>query len=199
MIVNAIILSNNIYVIKNILNNVHIEISYKIVAEMDELIAALKKSSFDIIFVEKKFNIDLNNKYLKQYENHIVSIEENTDFVNNSIIEKFSQDKIKDKIVSELQYLGYNSKHYGTNYLIEAILYAYKKQDRQALKLEGELYPYVAKKCNKTVSNVKSSVNRATECMYYECDIKRLKKYFHFSEDLRPTVMQVIIAVIKNI
>lgn len=199
MIVNAIILSNNVNVIKNILNNAHTEISYKVVAEVEELISALKKNSFDIIFVEKQFNIDLSNKAFKQYINRIVIVEENTNIEENPILKSFSKDKIRDKIISELRYLGYNFKHSGTNYLVEIILYAYENQDKLASNLQGDLYPFVAKKCNKTVPNVKSSVNRATECMYYECDMKILKKYFNFDKDLRPTVKEVIIAVIKNI
>ena len=41
--------------------------------------------------------------------------------------------------------------------------------------------------------NVKCSIIRATNSMYYECEIERLKKYFYFADDFKPTAK-----VVKN-
>ena len=65
--------------------------------------------------------------------------------------------------------------------------------------LQTHIYPIIAKKYNKTIYNVKSSINKATECMYYECDAERLEKYFQFDEDTKPTIKQVVFTVINKI
>jgi len=40
---------------------------------------------------------------------------------------------------------------------------------------------------------------RATECMYYECDSERLKRYFGFYDDKKPTAKTVIFTVLSKI
>ena len=65
--------------------------------------------------------------------------------------------------------------------------------------LQSDIYPIIAKKYNKTIYNVKSSINKATECMYYECDVGRLEKYFRLFDDMKPTVKQVVFAVINKL
>lgn len=55
--------------------------------------------------------------------------------------------------------------------------------DRKSLdiisdNLQGCVYPIVSKIYSKSIQNVKNSILKATDHMYYDCDINRLKTYF---------------------
>ncbi len=107
--------------------------------------------------------------------------------------------ELKQKVVETLQYLGYSSKHQGTHYLSDAIWEIYQSPDPLFFNLIKGIYPTIAKKYNKTINNVKSSINKSTENMYYECDIGKLKDFFHFCYDTKPTVKTVIFAVLNTL
>lgn len=107
------------------------------------------------------------------------------------------ENELKLKIMQTLQYLGYSPKHQGTHYLSDAILEIHQSPDPLFFNLIKDVYPTIAKKYNKTVNNVKSSINKSTENMYYECDIEKLKNFFHFCCDTKPTVKTVIFAVLN--
>ncbi|MDE5830641.1 MAG: sporulation initiation factor Spo0A C-terminal domain-containing protein, partial [Clostridia bacterium] len=103
------------------------------------------------------------------------------------------------KVVNELEYVGYKFKYKGTHYLVDTILHMYDKQNSMVDNLQSNIYPIIAKKYDKSIHNIKSSINKATECMYYECDARKLKDYFKFTDDTKPTVKQVVFTVINKI
>lgn len=117
----------------------------------------------------------------------------------NNEYEKENENELKLKIMKTLQYLGYSQKHQGTYYLSDAIWEIYHSPDPLFFNLIKGVYPIIAKKYNKTVNNVKSSINKSTENMYYECDIVKLKSFFHFCYDTKPTVKTVIFAVLNKL
>ena len=122
--------------------------------------------------------------------------------INSKIheITRTSNDNDKrNKIMTELQDLGYSTRHQGTYYLVDIISEVIKSPNFVDNNLQNILYPLVAKKYGKSSYNIKSSVHKATECMYYECDVNKLQKYFRFCEDTKPTVKEVIFAVSNNV
>jgi len=105
----------------------------------------------------------------------------------------------KKRIIKELKYIGYNLEYVGTTYMIETILQMYIHRELMLDNLQQDIYPIVSKIYNKSVHNIKCNINRATECMYYECDINRLKKYFSFYDDIKPTAKTVMYTVLNKI
>ena len=105
----------------------------------------------------------------------------------------------KNKIIDELSSIGYQFKYQGTHYLVDTILYVGKNKNNLVENLQTKVYPVIAEKYHKSPWNIKSSINKATECMYYECDSTKLENYFKFHDDTKPTVKEVIFTVINRI
>lgn len=114
--------------------------------------------------------------------------------------ESIKQSKIiKNKIIEELLYLGYDISHKGTKYLAEAIEYMALNQNNNLEKLEKDIYPKIAIPYKESVHNIKCRINNATNVMYCKCEIEKLKKYFRFDVDAKPKVRTVIDTIINNI
>lgn len=114
--------------------------------------------------------------------------------------ESIKQSKIiKKKIITELLYLGYDISHKGTKYLIEVIEYIALNQNRTLERLEKDVYPKIAILYNESVHNIKCRINNATSVMYCNCEIEKLKKYFHFNIDTKPKVRTIIDTIVNNI
>lgn len=106
---------------------------------------------------------------------------------------------IKNQVTEELLYLGYDISHKGTKYLVEVIEYIALNQNKNLEKLEKDVYPIIAKKSNNSVHNIKCRINNATTIMYCNCEIEKLKKYFHFDIDAKPKVKTVINTIIRKV
>lgn len=107
---------------------------------------------------------------------------------------------IRQDIINELTYLGYNLKHLGSNYLLEAIIYIYNSnQDFLLDNLEKNIYSLLATKHKTTISNVKSNILKATNYMYVESDYSILKDYFCFKTDVRPTPKLIICQILNRL
>ncbi len=115
------------------------------------------------------------------------------------IIQYYKVDNIRERVTNELTALGYNPKYKGTTYLIDTIIEICKNEDAKKLSLQSDFYPIIAKKYNKSVQNIKNCIKIATYNMYLDCDIETLKKYFHFYDDIRPTIRQVVFTVLDHI
>lgn len=210
--VNALAISDNIHFIKRLLSEIN---SYnltirlnRIATNKSEINGILKVLKPDLIFLDQSSQKDFDKVFQKNYKDSIITLvyKEVSPLINQKIlkdigmlIEKYDFEYKKNKIVKELQYIGYKFKYKGTHYLVDTILQMYSKQNHMIDNLQSGIYPIIAKKYNKTVHNIKSSINKATECMYYECDAARLKNYFQFNYDIKPTVKQVIFTVINKI
>lgn len=106
---------------------------------------------------------------------------------------------LKNKITEELLYLGYDISHKGTQYLIKTIDYIATNPNKDLEKLERNIYPKIAYIYNDSVHNVKCRINNATTIMYCNCEIEKLKKYFHFDIDTKPKVKTIINTIIRKI
>ena len=106
---------------------------------------------------------------------------------------------IRKKIVNEINYLGYKASYKGTHYLIETIYNILADSNKHIDNLKKDVYPNVARMYNESVNNIKSNINRATEEMYCNCKSERLKEYFLYYEDIKPSVKTVIFTIINKI
>lgn len=105
----------------------------------------------------------------------------------------------KRMIIDELESIGYDIGYKGTLYLIEAILQIYIRGELMIDNLQKDIYPTISKIYHKTINNIKCNINNATEAMYYKFDSQKLKSYFNFYDDIKPTTKTVIYTVLKNI
>lgn len=113
-----------------------------------------------------------------------------------------NQDEIKEirKIIEkEMEHIGYKFKYKGSYYLEEAILEVYLNRHKFIENLQGEIYPSVAKRFNKTIKAIKNGIMNSTEYMYRECEMPRLKEYFRLDKDDIPSVKDVIFTIINKI
>lgn len=106
---------------------------------------------------------------------------------------------IKNKIIRQLQYLNYNLSHKGTQYLIEAILIIYNSNEHDIFNLQEDIYPVIAKRYAKSIYNIKCDINKANDYMYRVCKGERIRKYFKFFDNSKPTVKNVIYTILNKI
>ena len=122
--------------------------------------------------------------------------------INRAILNKEelkTRKNIRESIIEELLYLGYEISYKGTQYLISVIEYVLLCKSDCMANLEKEVYPQIAKQYHTTLHNVKANINRATTSMYCECEIERLKKYFTFTEDTKPKIKTIVTTIINKI
>lgn len=164
---------------------VHYENSIILVSGDIELIAKARSNKTVHSYVLKGSGTD----------NLIMQINEIIEQKNNTMIEK----DILKKIVKEVQFLGYNSSYKGTTYLIESIYYMATNPNRNYDNLSKSVYPILSKNHNKSISNIKVNISKATDIMYYECEINKLNEYFNFYLDCKPKPKTVINTIINKI
>lgn len=108
--------------------------------------------------------------------------------------------KIKSIILNELLYLGYNIKHKGTKYLLDILYEIYILNQTDIIdNLEKYYYSRIAKKYSKSVQNIKSNIIKSTDYMYMECEQSKIKEYFNYTYDYKPTPKVVINTIISKI
>jgi len=104
------------------------------------------------------------------------------------------------KIIDELVFIGYSLKHKGTYILAEAIYEVYNNKNQDILdNVEGNIYFKLAKKYNQKIGTIKSNIVKATNNMYLVTDVKRIKEYFGFCDDIKPTPKLIIATIINKI
>jgi len=171
-----------------------------------EIANMLRVKEMDIQFLSKE-NFDLYSKLpLKKRKRKLLSVAFDEtqelpskslssfeDLLKNSITEK------KRRIAEELEEVGYSFKYKGTQYIMEAILELRNKDLISIGNLQTTLYPLIAKKYKKTVHNIKNCIITATDNMYCECDIEKLKSYFHLCEDEKPSIKRIIYTIASRV
>ncbi len=193
-----------------ILNNDNIDVillDINIIKPNENLISNMikkekqEKYKDSIMLITKNFKESqkvIGNKMIFDY---LIEEEDSNEIlykINRMIISKDLEGKRK-KIIEELKYIGYNIEHVGTNYLADAIIQMYLNRGAMLDNLQKDVYPIISKMHNKPIHNIKCDITRATECMYYECDNERLKKYFGFYDDKKPTAKTVIFTILNKI
>lgn len=208
-------------------NNENIRIA-KLATNVNEIINILNNDTIDVTWLDMELNIlpklNLNKEKQDKYKKSIIVVTKNFkeiknildnkmvfDYVikgsnKNEIIYKLNRlienkdlGEVRRKIIKELKYIGYNVEYAGTKYLIEAIIEMYKNKELMKDNLKKDIYPIISEKFNKTPHNIKCNITRATECMYFECDCNKLKEYFGYCDDVKPTAKTVMFAVLNHI
>lgn len=108
------------------------------------------------------------------------------------------QKSLKEKIIQELLFLGYDMSHKGTKHLIEIIHKAMIDGKDSIYNLNKEVYPNITNH-SKKVFNVKTNINRATNNMFYNCQEDVLKKYFYLQDSRKPSTKMVINTIIMKV
>lgn len=123
----------------------------------------IKKINFLIICQTKLLIKLVNESYQK------VQIEENKiESVCNLLKEIIKNNRIancniKNNILLELTNMGYNLKHIGTYYVLEAIMLIYEANSWDKLdNLQKNIYTVIAKNHNKSLNNIKTNIIKAT-------------------------------------
>ena len=137
--------------------------------------------SGDVDMLYKYQRNDMIYKIVSKGYNYTRILEELYELVKNKE-ENSEHKKIYKKIYNEIIYLKYNITHKGTKYLIKAIEYIALNPEKNIDNLEKCVYPVIATYYKDTIHNVKCSINRATNNMYYECDGNKLKQYFYMEK-----------------
>ncbi len=113
--------------------------------------------------------------------------------------EQKEQKNLKEKIIKELLFLGYDMSHKGTKYLIDIINKAIIEGKDSIYNLNKEVYPIISNFYNKRVYSVKMNMNRATDNMFFNCQEEVLKKYFYLQDLKKPSTKEVINTIITKV
>lgn len=171
-----------------------------------KIISEIKK--FNIPKYKKSFILISNNKDLLTNEFIFDIVEEKDNLctikskVEQLVINKMKNQRRNDarrNIISEVKYLGYNLSYRGTQYLIKIIEILLLNQEKNLTNLEKEIYPILANIYKTSVFNIKSNIIKSTEQMYIDCENKKLRQYFGFLNDYKPTTKTVIYTIYNNI
>jgi DNA-binding LytR/AlgR family response regulator len=144
-------------------------------------------------------DIFLSNQIKKRFNTcTILNKMETQEYIRNAIVQyihkiKYNNEKenIREKIISELNDIGYNFKYIGTVYLLEAIIYIYKSNNLDLLdNLERNVYKYISFKYNKSVNNIKTNIIKATIKISKSKDIDYTPKF---------VISNIVIKMLKSI
>lgn len=106
---------------------------------------------------------------------------------------------IRQKILNEISYLGYNPSYKGTKYLADAIQYTIIHNNMNLDNLNRDVYPFLAQKYEQSIHNIKCNINRANLYMYYNCNSDRLREYFSYYDDEKPNTKTIIITIMHKV
>lgn len=154
----------------------------------------IEKENYDIICIDK-FKTPVKN-----YERRISLSDVNSFIVLKKRLEKFihkvTASSIRQKATETLLNLGFSFKHVGTQYILDAICYCYmNKGDNSIENMEKVIFPYIAKINHTQVANVKWSIARTINLMYFNHTTKsilKLEEYFCLEHLQKPTPKLVI-------
>lgn len=188
----------------NNISAILLNLSIKNVKFLDSLKNNRKYQKSCIVIYDKRSKICnfINNNSIYTLIDKCEKKEVILSVINEFIYRKMTykrEEKIKNKIFNEISYLGFDIMHKGTKYLLESIEYIILNPEKEVSKLERDIYPVLSKKYGESIHNIKCSINRATTSMYYECDVNKLKKYFYFRDDTKPSVKTIIDTIVNKI
>ena len=156
-----------------------------IISAYSDLIAKVINHPLVIDFIHKGSSINDIYDKLEKYEK---------DFSFSKI-----SDNLSEIVMEELLYIGYNASHLGTKYIKECILELYKDNSVSVInKLEQNIYARVACMNNKSVENLKINIIKATNFMYLEANMDRVKDYFNFSDIRKKPTPKIVIYTVLN-
>lgn len=140
---------------------------------------------------------DLVYKAFKSGESFIMIMQTLQQLVDNNK-KKSETTCIRNKIINELQTIGFNLSHKGTHYLAESVvLMATTEKNNE--NLSRHIYPLVSKIFNKDLNNIKCNITSATEAACKNITDDVLLNYFKLSEHVKPTTKMIIYSILKKI
>ncbi len=191
------------FVINKIINNIEeINIIPYVATTEEEVLNITSKNEINAILANKKYIKSTNIKKIEtitieksindeQLKSKLISI-------NERLIKEEDIKKINKKVIWELSNLGYNFKLKGTQYIVETIMYIYKKQNIDLLdNLEENVYKVIAIKNNKSLGNIKTNIIKSTKFVDTYQNKNILYKYF--SLDIKITPKLVISTILNKI
>lgn len=160
---------------------------------MNKILIECENTDFIINLIDK---LNTSNENIKIYK---IIYSTNNTLKDTNCSNILTDNNLRNKIIKELIYLGYDFSYIGTRYLIKTIEYIVANPDKYLKNLENYIYLELAKSNNTSIHNVKCNINRATTMMYAACEVNKLKKYFGFSNDVKPKVKTVINTVVNKV
>lgn len=119
--------------------------------------------------------------------------------INELILTKSFNGKIRNRISTELCSIGYLLAHNGTQYLIDIIEMAYFRGEYVTNNLSKYAYPIIANRYLQSVNNIKTSIIRATEAMYFNCYEETLLNYFNLNTISKPNIKTIVGTILLKI
>lgn len=174
---------NGLSILKNMTNQKLLN-SVIVISSYTEYMNTLIDNPFVYAFIDKIHVFEEINNTLNSYI--LFNSKKNNDFL------------LKNEIINELEYLGYNISHVGTRYMQDIIYITIKQNLDVTCNIKKDIYPFLYQKYQKSYNNIKANINRATEIMYYECNENRLKKYFNTIYIIEKPKPKYIISIISN-
>lgn len=132
--------------------------------------------------------IDKGNGFQKVSENINKHLEEIEQEINNR--------ELYQRIKRELEKFNLNVSNKGTDYLIDAILFAY---DKVNLNLTKDIFPILSKKYQVAPMNIKWDMEKNIKSMKRYTESGIIKEYFHISSKSNLTIKTVIKTIVNNI
>ena len=207
--INTIILSKNFYFVKNVLENMDPDFYCRVMSSISEVRNGIKNGEIDLIFLDDDLDSKFKKIILNSCKRFTMVLNLHRDFHDKVLdpvikqrlqkILKYHQEEVlRNRILLELLSLGYSLNLQGTYFLLDTIIESLKRKEEITYNLTNVIYPIVAKKHGKSVQNISSSIYAATLQMYCECSPEKVKKYFYFYDDIKPTIKQVLLSVINR-
>lgn len=144
----------------------------------------------------------INKKSVFTYSSKIDNINSFIDKVRELSKEKQDislKDSIKEKISSELEYLGFDFSYIGTKYLYDCIYECYLSDTLYNINFSKHIYPILSKKYNKSQVLIKANIFQAIGQMYRTIDKDKLSTYFGYSLLDKPTTKEIIFIILQKI
>ena len=131
---------------------------------LNEILIECENTDFIINLIDK---LNTSNENIKIYN----IIDSTNDKLNDTNCSNILNDNnnLRNKIIKELIYLGYDFSYIGTRYPIKTIEYIVANPDKYLNNLENYVYLELAKSNNTSIHNI----NRATTMMYAACEVNK--------------------------
>lgn len=221
-----LIIHNDFSFISDMINNILINTNVKIIglfSNANDAIDFISKYQPDIIilpssefvYLKKATNnfyqpniILLTNSLRSRNFSHILYLSTSTSYKTMkrtilSFINSKNVYKITLKIESIISKFNFDFSLNGTRYLVESIVYSYLNKNSYVCEnLEKKVYNQIAKKHNSTVYNIKWSIVRSINNMYFNnttSSMKKINSYFNLDPLEKPTAKLIISTIVNNI
>ena len=173
-----------------------------------EILKKLEESSKVPSIIVISGNLDMLNEIKScSIVNKYISKSHSFDYIVSNIINIVNEldittnnNLIKNKIIDELKFLGFNFKHKGTIYLLDTIYFIMTNEySYNVSNLEKNVYSKIAMQHSTNSLNIKHNIFKAIQSMYIENNSEKIQKYFSFGTDTKPNAKLLINTIIKKI